>query len=61
MNKFVEILLGLVFLLVPVFAWIVNFAGFGAAALGFLKGGIVWMSLMIGAVFLVMGLASLKD
>ena len=38
MNKFIEILIGLIFLIVPVCAWIINFADFGTSALFFLKG-----------------------
>ena len=61
MNKLLTILIGLVFLLVPIYAWIVNFAGFGVAALTFLKGGIMWLLLLVGAVSLLFGLTSLKD
>jgi len=61
MNKFIGILIGLIFLLVPIYAWIIDFAGFGAAALTFLKGGIVWLLLLIGAVSLLVGLSGLKD
>jgi len=61
MNKFIGILIGLVFLIVPIYAWIVNFAGFGAAALTFLKGGIMWLLLLIGATSLLIGLSGLKD
>ncbi len=61
MNKFIGILIGLIFLLVPIYAWIVDFAGFGTAALLFLKGGIMWLLLMIGAVSLLVGLSGLKD
>jgi hypothetical protein len=61
MNKFVTILIGLILLIVPIYAWIVNFAGFGTAALTFLQGGIVWLLLLIGAVSLLVGLSSLKD
>jgi len=61
MNKFIGILIGLIFLLVPIYAWIVDFAGFGASALTFLKGGIMWLLLLIGAVSLLISLNSLKD
>lgn len=61
MNKFIEILVGLVLLLAPIYAWIVDFAGFGDAALVFLKGSIMWLLLLVGAVLLLVGLASLKD
>ena len=61
MNKFIGILIGLIFLLVPIYAWIVDFAGFGASALTFLQGGIMWLLLLVGAVSLLIGLSSLKD
>jgi len=61
MNKFIGILIGLVFLLAPIYAWIVNFEGFGDAALVCLKGGIVWGFLVIGIASLLVGLSSLKD
>lgn len=61
MNKFIGILIGLVFLITPIYAWIVNFAGFGAAALSFLKGSLMWMLILIGAVSLVIGLNSLVE
>lgn len=61
MNKLIGILIGLVFLLAPIYAWIMNTAGFGDAALLFLKGGIMWLLLLIGAASLLVGLASLKD
>ena len=61
MNKFIEILIGLVFLIAPIYVWIVDFAGFGTSALFFLKGGLVWIFLGIGATFLVIGLTELKD
>lgn len=61
MNKFVEILLGLVLLLVPVYAWILDYAGFGTAALVVLKGAILWGILLVGLVLLLVGLSSLKD
>jgi len=61
MKKIAGILLGLVFLLVPIYAWIMNTAGFGDAALTFLKGGLMWLVLMVGAVSLLAGLNSLKN
>ncbi len=61
MNKFIEILIGLVFLIVPIYMWIDNTASFGISALLFLKGGLIWLSLGIGVTFLIIGLAELKD
>lgn len=48
-------------LLAPIYAWIVDFAGFGTAALTFLKGGLVWVALLVGLVSLVVGFTSLKE
>ncbi len=61
MNKYLEILIGLILLLVPIYMWIDNTAGFGTAAILFLKGGLVWIFIGIGAMFLIIGLSDLKD
>ncbi|MBS3087775.1 hypothetical protein J4226_04220 [Candidatus Pacearchaeota archaeon] len=61
MNKYLEILIGLVLLLAPIYMWIANTAEFGTAATLFLKGGLVWLFLGIGAMFLIIGISDLKD
>lgn len=61
MNKFIGIVVGLVFLIVPIYAWIIDFAGFGTAALSFLKGGVVWVSILISLLSLGIGLGSLIE
>ncbi len=61
MNKYLEILIGLIALLVPIYMWITNTSGFGAAATSFLKGGLVWLFIGIGTMFLIIGLSDLKD
>ena len=61
MNKWMEILIGLVLLIVPIYAWIVNYAGVGVAALEFFKGGLVWFLILLGVLFLMLGLSDLKD
>lgn len=61
MNKFVEILLGLVLLLAPIYAWILDYASFGTAAMVVFKGAIIWGVLLVGLVFLLVGLSGLKD
>ncbi|MCK4650292.1 hypothetical protein KAT36_03600 [Candidatus Pacearchaeota archaeon] len=61
MNKFLEILIGLIFLLVPIYIWITNWADFGTSATLFLKGGLIWTLLGIGAMFILIGLSNLKD
>jgi len=61
MNKFIGILIGLVFLIAPIYAWIIDYQMFGTAALLFLKGGLMWLVLLIGAVSLFVGLNNLKN
>ena len=61
MKKIAGILLGLIFLIVPIYAWIIDYVGFGTAALNFLKGGAMWFVLMVGAVSLLAGINSLKN
>ena len=61
MNKFVEILLGLVLLIVPIYVWILDFSDFGTAAMVVLKGAILWGILIAGLVLLLVGVSSLKD
>jgi hypothetical protein len=61
MNKYLEILAGLILLLLPIYTWIVNWADFGTAALTILKGGIVWILIGIGLIFLMIGISDLKD
>jgi hypothetical protein len=60
MNKWTEILLGLILVIVAVYVWGINWLGFGTAALEFLKGGIVWFVIMIGLLFLLLGISDLK-
>jgi len=61
MNKYLEILTGLILLLIPVCAWITNYAGLGTAALTVLKGGIVWLLIGIGLILLIIGISDLKE
>ena len=61
MNKWLEILLGLILLIAAGVAWAVDFWAMGAAALTFLKGGIVWFVIMIGLLFLVLGISDLRE
>lgn len=61
MNKWAEILIGLVLIIVVVYAWMTNIWGFGTAALDFLKGGIIWVIIMIGLLLLVLGISDLKE
>jgi hypothetical protein len=66
MNKWTELLLGLVVLLgVIVFTWYSagwgTFWNFRHAAWEFLKGGVVWMVALIGLVLIVLGINDLRE
>ncbi len=61
MNKFISILLGLILLVVGIFVWENNWAGFGDAALSFLQGGIVWLVLLVGLMLVILGISDLKN
>lgn len=65
MNKWVEIWLGLILIVAAVLVWAYsyqwgNFWNFGTAAWEFLKGGVVWIVIMIGLLFLMLGISDLK-
>lgn len=61
MNKWLELLIGLIFVTGPVYVWGMNTWELGDAALTFLKGGLVWFFVMIGLLFLMLGVSDLKD
>jgi len=61
MNKWMEILLGLIFLNGIIFVWWTNIFGFGDAALSFFKGGLMWLVILIGAIFIMLGISDLRD
>ena len=61
MNKWLEIILGLVLLALAVYAWGMNYLGAGTAALEFLKGGIVWFVILIGVIFIMLGISDIKE
>jgi|TARA_B100002003_G_C14082791_1_gene520890 hypothetical protein len=61
MKKLVEIVMGLILLLVPLYAWITNLWGVGDAALNLLKGGILWILILLGVILLVLGISELKN
>jgi predicted transporter len=61
MNKWMEILLGLLFLNGAIFVWAMNFWNFGDAALSFFKGGLIWLVLLVGTIFVMLGISDLKE
>jgi len=65
MNKWVEILLGLILIIAAVLVWAytngIGFWDFGTAAWEFLKGGVIWFVIMIGLLFLMLGISDLRE
>ena len=65
MNKWLEIILGLILLIAAILVWIYSlewgFWNFGTAAWEFLKGGVLWLVIIIGLLLLVLGISDLKE
>jgi len=59
MNKWIELLLGLILIIVPIVAAI-YYPVWGAATITVLKGGVVCGVVMIGLLFLLLGISDLK-
>ncbi len=60
MNQWVEISFGTLLLIAGISIWGFNFAGFGTAATIFLKGGLLWLSLLFGFLMILLGISDLK-
>jgi len=60
MNKWFELLTGLVLVIAAILIWgfIPNW---GQAALALLKGGIIWLVILIGVLFVMLGISDLKE
>jgi hypothetical protein len=61
MNKWLEILLGLIFLNGAIFVWWNNYFHLGTAAWDFFKGGFVWAVIGIGLILILLGISDLKE
>ena len=61
MNKWLELLLGLILIAVAVYSWGMNLYGFGDAAITFLKGGVIWFVIMISLLLIVLGISDIKE
>jgi len=62
MNKWIELLLGIILVLIPIFVVtsVPTFVSWGKAALEFIKGGIVVLLVFVGIVLLILGISDLK-
>jgi hypothetical protein len=66
MNKWAELLIGLILVIVPIcVAWYSpawgSFWNFSHAAWEFLKGGVFWIIVMVGALFILLGISDMKS
>ena len=66
MNKWAELLLGLILVILPIIIafyspmWFGEFWNFRSAAWEFLKGSVFWFIVMIGVLFVLLGISDLK-
>jgi len=60
MNKWLELLVGLIFVIIPVSLWVMDVWGLGAAALEVFKGGLMWAVIGLGALFILLGISDIK-
>lgn len=65
MNKWAELLVGLILLIgAIIFGWYSQYWGtwnFWSAAWTVLKGGLWWLVVMVGALFILLGISDLKE
>jgi hypothetical protein len=60
MNKWLELLVGLVLLIVPICAALI-FPSWGQATISFIKGGLIVFIALIGLLFIMLGISDLKE
>lgn len=62
MNKWLEILLGLILVVVPIALVFpgMPFSSWGYAALTVLKGAIVWILILVGLLLIILGINDLR-
>jgi len=63
MNKWLELLLGLILVIVPIVLVLPGqyLASWGVATISFLKGGVVTFVVLIGLLFIMLGVSDLKE
>lgn len=61
MNKWAELLIGLILINAAILGWAFLPGNWGEAALQFLKGGIIWIVILAGLLFVMLGISDLKE
>lgn len=61
MNKIIQIIIGLIILLLPIYLWISGSFGLGESALIVLKGSIMWGLMLIGLLTIIIGISELRS
>lgn len=60
MNKWLELLIGLILVIAPILA-AAYYADWWTAAVTVLKGGLFWFVVGLGALFILLGISDLKE
>lgn len=60
MNKWLELLLGLILVIVPIVLAVMVWESWWPQALSFLIGGVFWFVVGLGALFILLGISDLK-
>lgn len=60
MNKWTELFLGLVLVVIALYLTLQDVAGFQDAVISFFKGGFAWALFMLGLLLLMLGITDLK-
>ncbi|HLC53564.1 MAG TPA: hypothetical protein VJK03_03390 [Candidatus Nanoarchaeia archaeon] len=60
MNKWLEILLGLILVIVPIVLAVLTWPSWWTSALIVLKGSIFWALVGLGALFILLGISDIK-
>jgi len=65
MNKWTELLIGLILVIAGILVWAYSlnwgFWNFGTAAWEVFKGGLLWLVIMVGVLFILLGITDLKN
>lgn len=61
MNKILQILIGLIIFIIPIYIWAMDYQGFGTAATELIKGASIGITLLIGGIILLTGFLGLME